>query len=91
MSEVVLLPNTDRRQQVEGLCQRLYYYQILTAVNKLKIMSEVVLLPNTDRSLQVEGLSQRLYYYQILTAVNKLKIISEVVLLLPNTDHIQQV
>jgi len=36
MSEVVLLPNTDRSPQVQGLCQRLYYYQILTAVNKLK-------------------------------------------------------
>jgi hypothetical protein len=36
MSEVVILPNTDRSQQVEGLCQRLYYYQIMTAVNKLK-------------------------------------------------------
>jgi uncharacterized membrane-anchored protein len=24
MSEVVLLPNNDRSQQVEGLCQRLY-------------------------------------------------------------------
>ena len=74
MSEVVLLPNIDRSQQVEGLLQRLYYYQILTAVNKLKIISEVVLLlPNTDRSQQVEGLFQRLCYYQILTAVNKLK------------------
>jgi hypothetical protein len=56
MSEVVLLPNIDRSQQVEGLLQRLYYYQILTAVNKLKIISEVVLLlPNTDRRPQVEG------------------------------------
>ena len=38
------------------LCQRLYYfYQILTAFNKLKIMSEVVLLlPNTDHLQQVE-------------------------------------
>jgi uncharacterized protein (DUF1499 family) len=40
------------------LCQRLYYmyfYQVLTAFNKLKIMSEVVLLlPNTDRLQQVE-------------------------------------
>jgi uncharacterized protein (DUF1499 family) len=38
------------------LCQRLYYfYQIVAAVNKLKIMSEVVLfLPNTGRSQQVE-------------------------------------
>jgi uncharacterized protein (DUF1499 family) len=77
MSEIVLLlPNTDRPQQVDDyvrdcttstkywppstswwLCQRLYYfYQILTAFNKLKIMSEVVrLLPNTDRPQQVEG------------------------------------
>jgi len=38
------------------LCQRLhYFYQILTAFNKLKIMSEVVLLlANTDRPQQVE-------------------------------------
>jgi hypothetical protein len=38
------------------LCQRLFYfYQILTAFNKLNIMSEVVLLlPNTD-SLQLVG------------------------------------
>jgi len=36
MSEVVLLPNTERSQQVEGLCQRLCYYQKLTTVNKLK-------------------------------------------------------
>jgi len=70
MSEdVLLLPNTDRLQQVDvyvrggttstkywphstgwRLCQRLYYfYQTLTALNKLKIMSDVVLLlPNTD-------------------------------------------
>jgi hypothetical protein len=76
LSEVVLLlPNTDRLQQVEDyvrgcttstkywssstrwrLYQRLYYfYQILIAFNKLKIMSEVVLLlPNTDRLQQVE-------------------------------------
>jgi len=73
MSEVVLLPNTDRSQEVEGLCERLYYYQLLTTVNKLKDFSEVVLLPNTDRSQQVEGLCQRLYYYQLLTTVNKLK------------------
>ena len=72
---VLLLPNTDRLQQVEDyvrgcststkywppstswrLCQRLFYfYQILTAFNKLKIMLEVVLLlPNTDRLQQVE-------------------------------------
>ena len=36
MSEVVLLPITDRSQQIEGLCQALYYYQLLTTVNKLK-------------------------------------------------------
>jgi hypothetical protein len=37
------------------LCQRLYYYQILTSFRKLKIMSEVVLLiPNTDLLQQVE-------------------------------------
>jgi uncharacterized protein (DUF1684 family) len=38
------------------LCQRLFYfYQILTAFNKLKIMSEVVLLlPNTDHLQQDE-------------------------------------
>ena len=75
MSKVVLLlPNTDRFQQVEDyiwgwttstkywplstswrLCPRLYYfYQILTAFNKLKIMSEAVLLPNTDHFQQIE-------------------------------------
>ena len=74
MSEVALLSNTDRPQQVEDyvrgcntstkywppstswrLCQRLYYfYQILTAFNRLKIMSEVVLLPKTDRPQQIE-------------------------------------
>jgi uncharacterized protein (DUF1499 family) len=45
------LPSTSWR-----LCQRLFYfYQILTAFNKLKIMSEVVLLlPNTDSLQQVE-------------------------------------
>ena len=38
------------------LCQRLYYfYQILTAFNKLKIMSEdVLLLQNTDNLQQIE-------------------------------------
>ena len=61
MSEVVLLPNNDGSQQVEGLCQRLYYYQIMTQSTSRRIMSEVVLLPNTDRSQQVEGLCQRLY------------------------------
>ena len=44
------LPSTSWR-----LCQRLYYYQILTSFRKLKIMSEVVLLiPNTDLLQQVE-------------------------------------
>jgi uncharacterized protein (DUF1499 family) len=45
------LPSTSWR-----LCQRLFYfYQILTAFNKLKIMSEVVLLLlNTDRLQQDE-------------------------------------
>ena len=71
------------------LCQRLYYfYQILTAFSKLKIMSEVC---NTFTKywlpLASWRLCQRLYYfYQILTAFSKLKIMSEVVLLLPNTD-----
>jgi hypothetical protein len=72
---VLLLPNTDRLQQVEDsvrgcststkywphstswrLCKRLlYFYQILTTFNKLKIMLEVVLLlPNTDHIQQVE-------------------------------------
>jgi hypothetical protein len=39
-----------------SLCQRLYYfYQILTAFNKLKTMSEVaLLLANIDRPQQVE-------------------------------------
>ena len=74
MSEVALLPNTNRPQQVEDyvrgctttkywppstswrLCQRLHYYQILTDLNKLKIMSEVaLLLPNTDRPQQVQN------------------------------------
>ena len=76
------------------LYPRLYYfYQILIAFSKLKIMSEVVLLltkywpPSTSWRLY-----QRLYhFYQILTAFNKLKIMSEVVLLLPNTDSFQQV
>jgi len=74
-AEVLLLPNTDRLQQVEDnvrvcttstkywppstgwrLCQRLYYFfKILTAFNKLKIMSEVVLLlANTERLQQVK-------------------------------------
>ena len=73
MSDVALLPNTDRLQQVEDyvrsctttkywptstswrLCQRLHYYQILTDLNRLKIMLEVaLLLANTDRPQQVE-------------------------------------
>ena len=73
MSEVVLLPNTDRSQQVEGLFQRLYYYQILTAVNKLKDCVRSCDTTKYCRSQQVEGLCQRLYYYQILTEVNKLQ------------------
>jgi hypothetical protein len=75
MSEaVLLLPNTDRLQQVEdyvrgcaastkywqpstswGLCQRLYYfYQILTAFYKLKIMSKVVIQLVEDGQYLVE-------------------------------------
>ena len=73
ISEVVLLPNTDRRQQVEdylrGCTTSTKYWPQSTS---WRIISEVVLLPNTDRSQQVEGLCQRLWYYQILTAVNKL-------------------
>ena len=133
MSEVVLLlPNTDRLQQIEDdvrgyttstkywppstnwrWCQRLYYfYQILTTFNKLKMTSEIILLlPNTDHLQQIEDyvssyttstkywppstnwrLCQRLYYfYQILTAFNKLKIMSVVILLLPDTDRLQQI
>jgi hypothetical protein len=61
MSEVVLLPNTDRGQQVEGLCLRLYYYQILTTVNKLKNYVRGCTITKYWRSQQVEGLCQRLY------------------------------
>ena len=44
------LPSTSWRWR-----QRLYYYQILIAFNKLKMMSEaVLLLPNTDCLQQVE-------------------------------------
>jgi len=35
MSGFVLLPYTKRSEQVDELCQMLYYYQILTGVNKL--------------------------------------------------------
>ena len=94
MSKVVLLlPNTDRLQQVEDyvkgcttstkywplstkwrLCQRLYYfYQILTAFNKMKIMSKVVLLlPNTDRFQQnedyVKGCTTSTKYWLLSTS-----------------------
>jgi len=66
MSEIVLLlRNTDRLEEVEHfvtyfstlrLCQRLFYfYEILAAFNKLKIMPNVgLLLRNTDRLQQVE-------------------------------------
>jgi len=133
ISEVILLlPNTDRLQQIEDdirgyttstkywppstnwrWYQRLYYfYQLLTTFNKLKMISEVILLLlNTDHLQQIEddirGYTtstkywppstnwrwyQRLYYfYQILTAFNKLKIMSEFILLLPNTDRLQQI
>ena len=53
-----------------GLCQRLFFfYQILTAFSKLRIMSEVVLLLlNTDRLQQVEdyvrGCSSSTKYWQ---------------------------
>jgi hypothetical protein len=63
------------------LWQRLFYfYHILTAFNKLKIMSEVVLLLlNTDRLQQVEyygrGCSTSTKY---LTPFNKLNIMSKV-------------
>ena len=47
---VLLLPNTDRLQQFEDFCQSLFYfYQILTALNNLKIFVRAfLLLPNTD-------------------------------------------
>jgi hypothetical protein len=82
MSEVVLLlPNTDRLQQVEDYgrgCSTSTKY--LTPFNKLNIMSEVVLLLlNTDRLQQVEyygrGCSTSTKY---LTPFNKLNIMSKV-------------
>jgi len=77
------------------LCQRLFYfYQLLTAFNKLKIMLEVVLfLPITDHLQQVEdyvrGWTTSTKYWPHSTI--KLKIMSDVVLLLPITDRIQLV
>ena len=62
-------PSTNWR-----LCQRLYYfYQILTAFNKLTIMSEVVLLlPNTDSLQQaddyVKGCTTSTKYWQPSTS-----------------------
>jgi uncharacterized protein (DUF1499 family) len=74
------------------LCQRLYYfYQILTAFNKLTIVrgcttSTKYIQPSTSWRL-----CQKLYYfYQILTSFNNPTIMSEVVLLLPNTNSLQQ-
>ena len=61
------------------LCQRLhYFYQILTAFNKLKNMSEVVLLlSNTDRSQQVEdyvrGWSTSIKYWRFQQVEDNLR------------------
>ena len=71
---VLLLLNSDRLQQFEDFCQSLFYYQILTAFNNLKILSELV-LPNTDSFQQFEDFCLCLFYfYKILTAFNNLKI-----------------
>jgi hypothetical protein len=70
------------------LCQRLhYFYQILTAFNKLKIMSEfALLLPNTDDFNLLKIISEVALLLPNIDDFNKLKIMWEVALLLPNTD-----
>jgi hypothetical protein len=56
---VLLLPNTDSLQQFGDFCQRLFFYQILTAFNNLKILSELIpLLPNTDSFQEFEKICQ---------------------------------
>ena len=74
------------------LCQRLYYfYQILTAFNKLTIVRGCTTSTKYWQPSTSWRLCQKLYYfYQILTAFNNLTIMSEVVLLLPNTNSLQQ-
>jgi uncharacterized protein (DUF1499 family) len=94
MSEVVLLlPNTDRLQQVEdyvrGCTTSTEYWRLHQVEDYVRgcTTSTEYWPPSTSWRL-----CQRLYYfYQMLTAFNKMKIMSEVVLLLPNTDRLQQV
>ena len=81
MSEVVLLlPNTDSLRQADDYVRDYYFYQILTAFNKLTIMSEIVLhLPNTDSLQQADDYVRGCTTSKkILTAFNKLTIMSEV-------------
>jgi uncharacterized protein (DUF1499 family) len=94
MSEIVLLlPNTDRFQQVEDYVEVVL---LLPNTDRFQQVEDYVRGCTTSTkywSLSTSGrLCPRLYYfYQILTTFNKLKIMSEVVLLLPNTDRFQQV
>jgi hypothetical protein len=94
MSEVaLLLPNTDRLQQVEdyirGCTISSEYWTTSTCwrlCQRLHYFYQILTISIIWR------ISQRLlYFYQILTAYNKLKIMSEVAILLPNTDLLQQV
>jgi hypothetical protein len=57
LSVVLLQLKTDSFQQFGDFCQSLFFYQIRTAFNNLKILSEFVLLPNTDSFEQFEDLS----------------------------------
>jgi uncharacterized protein (DUF1499 family) len=94
MSEVVLLlPTTDRFQQVED-----YVRDCITSTKYWPLSTSWRLCRGCTTSTKYWPLSTswrlcpRLYYfYQILIAFNKWKIMSEAVLLLPNIDHFQQI
>jgi hypothetical protein len=83
---VLLLPNTDRLQEVEEDYGRDCTTSTIYQNDHLQQVEHFVTCCSTLR------LSQRLFHsYEILAAYNKLEIISDVGLLLRNTDRLQQV
>jgi hypothetical protein len=89
---LLLIPNSDRLQQVEdyvrGYAASTKYWPPSTSWDVRGYAASTKYWPPSTSW----GLCQRLCcFYQILTAFNQLRIMSEVILLLPNTDCLLQI
>ena len=91
MADVVQLPNNDHSQQVERLCRSLFYYPLLTTINKLNDYVGGCSTTNYwPKPTSWRIMSEVVLLPNIDRSQQDWRIIAEVVLL-PNTDRRQQV